>query len=469
MSILSAAMMRNALDSAPDGIMVVDKSGSIVFVNREVSAILGYDAGELIGQPVEDVLPERLRDLHVRHRQEYLTHLRARAMGGHYELCARRKDGTEIPIEASLSPMADRTGLLVVVAMRDASERKLAERRLRESEERFRELGDQSRDVIWIVGLNPVRVLYVSPALERIWGIAPAQLYQDPRAWEPGVHPDDRERVCRAWEEACMPATSGGFEMEYRIVRPDGSICWLSDILTPIRDSAGNVVRLGGVSRDITEKKRLEQGMQEAADRERRSLGHDLHDGLGQELTAIALLAGAMASSARRAGRPEAEGVDKLEGLLRRAITTCRSIARGLSPLGYASGNLIEALRDMTDTQREAFGADVHFEAFTAAPLRVAPDTSDHLYRIAQEAVTNARRHANAKAISVTLDIKPSTVRLEVLDNGTGLESPAVEPHGMGLTIMRFRASAIGARLSIGPGEHGGTLVTCECPQPLLQ
>jgi PAS domain S-box-containing protein len=468
-AMLSTEMVRQALDSAPDAIMIVDKAGSIVFLNRQVSALFGYKASELEGQGVEILVPERFRAQHAAHRQEFAAHLRLRQMGGGLDLLAVRKDGTEFPAEVSLSPIADRTGLLVVVAIRDVSERKQAEVQLRESEERFRELGNHSRDVIWIVGLNPVRVLYVSPTLESIWGLATADLYRDPRAWEPRVHPDDKRRVYQAWEEACNPATTRGFEAEYRIIRPNGSICWLSDLLTAVRNAAGDVVRVCGVSRDITEQKRLEQALLEATDRERRSLGHDLHDGLGQELTAISLLAGAIGSSARKTGRPDADGLAQLEGLTRRAIDTCRSIARGLSPLGYANGDLVDALREMVRVQHDSFGLDIRFAPTTAAPLRLTPDAADHLFRIAQEAVTNARRHAKAQVITVTLDIQRTSVRLEVLDDGVGLAIPTAHSDGIGLKIMQFRASVIGGRLSIGPGEHGGTLVTCECAQPAEQ
>jgi PAS domain S-box-containing protein len=462
---LSAEMMRKVLDSAPDAILVVDESGSIVFLNRQVSALFGYEVGELQRQSVETLVPKRFRSVHVRHRQEFAAHIRLRTMGLGLNLFAVSKDGSEFPVEVSLSPIAGPTGLLVVVAIRDVSGRTRVETALRESEERFRELGNHSRDVIWIVALNPVRVLYVSPALKHIWGIAPAELYENPRAWEPRVHREDQTRVYQAWEEACDPATTSGFEAEYRVVRPDGSTSWLSDVLTPIRNAAGDVVRVCGVSRDITEQKRLEHALLEATDRERRSLGHDLHDGLGQELTAISMTSGAIASLARKAGSPEADGLEKLGDLTRRAIATCRSIARGLSPLGYAKGSLIDALQEMVMLQRDTFGVDVRFEAISAAALRLAPDASDHLYRIAQEAITNARRHAKAQMINVTLDVQPRTVRLEVQDDGIGSVFSAADSEGMGLKIMQFRASMIGGRLSIGPGDHGGTLVTCECDQ----
>jgi PAS domain S-box-containing protein len=218
-------------------------------------------------------------------------------------------------------------------------------------------------------------------------------------------------------------------------------------------------------ARDTTEQKRLERAVLETANREQAKLGHDLHDGLGQELAGISMLTSALAVSERRAGRPAADGLAQLKQLTRRTIATCRAVAHGLSPLSYADGGLVEAMREMVSVQRDAYGAETHFEVISADPLRLSADTMEHLYRIAQEAVTNATRHARARIITVTLDVEPPSVRLEVLDDGISLPSTGTATDGMGLRIMASRAEMIGGQLSIGPGDHGGTLVACECPQ----
>jgi signal transduction histidine kinase len=247
----------------------------------------------------------------------------------------------------------------------------------------------------------------------------------------------------------------------------DGSLIDVSLTISPILDAQGQVVGASKIARDMTERIRLERAVLEAADDERRRLGHDLHDGLGQELTGLAMLAAALESSERRAGRAAAQKAATIEHVARQAIATCRSIARGLSPLGSGAGGLVTALEEMVALHRETFGIDVRFEATNAASLRLPQEVGDQLYRIAQEAVTNARRHASAKQIRVALVIREASVRLDVLDDGIGFATPASAAPGMGLRIMQFRAGTIGALLSIGPAEHGGTLVTCECAQPV--
>jgi signal transduction histidine kinase len=121
----------------------------------------------------------------------------------------------------------------------------------------------------------------------------------------------------------------------------------------------------------------------------------------------------------------------------------------------------------MTTLQRDSFGIDARCEVTEAAPLKLGRDVLDNLYRIAQEAVTNARRHGQAQSIKVTLNIQSTTVQLDVMDDGIGIPQGPASETGMGLKIMQFRATLIGARLTISPGEHGGTKVTVECPQPL--
>ena len=221
-------------------------------------------------------------------------------------------------------------------------------------------------------------------------------------------------------------------------------------------------------ARDMSEQRRLEHALLNAMSTERQKLGRDMHDGLGQELSGISMLAATLVVSLNKAGRPEAGALQALAKLAGQAVENCRAIAHGLSPVVFADGGLVGLLHELVNLQRSSFGIDAQCSVFKEAPLRLESEAIEHLYRIAQEAITNARRHGQAKVIRIALEILPTTVRLEILDDGIGLQSSTVAPTGMGLKIMQVRAAIAGANLSIGSGDHGGTRVRCDCPQPSM-
>jgi PAS domain S-box-containing protein len=139
--------------------------------------------------------------------------------------------------------------------------RQHAEAALRESEERFREIAETIQEVFWVTDAAKTRMLYVSPAYERIWGRPCQSLYESPRDWLEAIHPDDREHVAHA---AATQQASGRYNVEYRIVRPDGQVRWIRDVAFPVRDGSGQVVRVVGVARDVTERRELAEQLRQA-------------------------------------------------------------------------------------------------------------------------------------------------------------------------------------------------------------
>jgi two-component system, NarL family, sensor histidine kinase UhpB len=213
------------------------------------------------------------------------------------------------------------------------------------------------------------------------------------------------------------------------------------------------------------ERKRLEIALREAATEERRRLSRELHDGLGQDLTGFAMLADGLAKQMERSGVRAPVELDRLATMARQAIVTCRDIARGLSPLGGPRNGLIEALRDLTDRLAGPPGPRVSLMLDLHGPITISREASEHLYRIAQEAITNAMKHSRAETIEVRLDVNADAIRLRVLDDGVGPPEALTKTTGLGLQTMRDRAAAIGARLSLVGRHEGGTAVICEAPQ----
>jgi two-component system sensor kinase FixL len=238
----------------------------------------------------------------------------------------------------------------------------------------------------------------------------------------------------------------------------------------PVELSLGHASRPGesvfvSVIRDISERRALEAAFLDAIGREQQRFGNDLHDSLGQDLTGLSLLLSTLVRSARDGGSLEVTDLEQAEEVVRRALQSCRNIAHGLSPVTESQGGLISALRDLVARLRSAAGPTLDFEAIGMARLGLSPAASDHLFRIAQEALANALRHAHANSITVKLDIEPASVRLEICDDGDGLSSTEISASGLGLRTMRYRASLLGAKFQITRLDHGGTCIVCECPQ----
>jgi formate hydrogenlyase transcriptional activator len=254
----SGAMLEKLFESSPDGIVATGGDGRIVRVNAQAEKLFGYRRDELLGQTVEILVPERLRGLHPARRQEYGGQPRMRPMGAGLELYARRKDGTEFPVDIMLSPLETDQGPMVLAVVRDITERKRAEEALRQSEEHFRLLVAGVKDYE-IVMLDPQgRVTSWNSGAERIKGYRAEEII--------GQHvskfytAEDVERG-KPEHELKMAAAEGRFEDEGWRVRKDGSRFWANVIVTALKDEAGGLRGFAKVTRDFTERKRAEEAL----------------------------------------------------------------------------------------------------------------------------------------------------------------------------------------------------------------
>ena len=246
------------LESAPDAMVIVDRAGKIVFVNSQAERIFGYAPRELIGQPVEVLIPEQLRHAHVRDRTEYIADPRTRPMGMGLELRGRRKDGSTFPVEISLSPIEDAEGRFVASAIRDITERKGIEVALRLSEERFRRIVAEVKDYA-IIMLDPQgRVKSWNEGAQRINGYRADEIigrhfscFYASEVVDRGV-PDEEIKVA-TWE--------GRWEGEGWRIRKDGSRFWASVVMTALHDEDGKLLGFTKITRDITEQKRVRESL----------------------------------------------------------------------------------------------------------------------------------------------------------------------------------------------------------------
>ncbi len=222
----------------------------------------------------------------------------------------------------------------------------------------------------------------------------------------------------------------------------------------------GQVVEVEGIARDITERKRLEREILEISNREQRRIGHDLHDGVCQQLAGIAYMTASLADSLQEKGAAESSQAERISGLLNSVMNQTRGVARGLFPVRLEENGLASALEELAANASELFKLSCRFIA-DQPPEAVDNGIALHLYYIALEAVANAAKHGKARNIVISLDPAGDRYALNVRDDGIGF-MPAGGSSGMGIRIMRYRARVIGATLSLQSQPGSGTHITCQ-------
>jgi len=260
----SEERFRSLVDSATDAIVVADHRGFIVSRNRSASKLFGYADDEMIGRPLTMLIPARYRHAHEQGLALMESTGKGGVMGSVVELYGLKKDGIEFPIELSLATWKSMETTYYSGIIRDISERKKAERAVEESQERFRQLAEHIREVFWMTDPTKQQMLYVSSGYEEIWGRSCESLYASPQSWLDAIHPEDRARVLDA---ALHKQAVGTYDEQYRILRPDGAIRWISDRAFPIRDSSGIVYRIVGLAGDITDQMRVQDFLRTSEER----------------------------------------------------------------------------------------------------------------------------------------------------------------------------------------------------------
>jgi signal transduction histidine kinase len=207
-------------------------------------------------------------------------------------------------------------------------------------------------------------------------------------------------------------------------------------------------------------RKRMKRRIAELATQEQQRIGRDLHDDLGQQLTGIALLAKSLERDLRKEGLPQMQRAAEIARGLKEAQTHVQLLARGLVPVALDGEGLMKALEELARESRKRLELDVQFEAKTDTLVNDI-ETATQLYRIAQEAVTNAAKHGRATEITIALSVKEDSIHLEIRDNGVGISDQAIRKLGVGMSTMVYRSVVIGGELAVERAPGGGTVVCC--------
>jgi len=244
-------------------------------------------------------------------------------------------------------------------------------------------------------------------------------------------------------------------------------VVWL---LTSLRASQGELEqrverRTQALTKEITERKRLESELLTISEREQRQFGRELHDSVCQHLTGTALAAQVLTEALQARSLAEATNAARVVELVEQGITLTRNLAHGLFPVELQAEGLMDAFEELAASVTRTTRVKCEFEC--EAPVLIQDDSmATHLYRIGQEAVRNALQHAKPSRIGLSLSETGGTLKLTVEDDGAGLGEDWQKKSGIGTRIMAQRAAILGGQLRIEPAPTGGTIVICSVTRP---
>lgn len=415
--------------------------------NAVACEMLGYSTNELLGKHVWDLTTEENR---IPLREGYQKFLRDREQRGEHTFI--RKDGSIIEVE--YYGIADLVPGYHLALLFDITERKAAEAVLRLSEEKFSKAFFSNPDLITISDVESGKYMEVNDAFLRAIGSTREQVIgktdEQLAIW---LDPEEAARVRQRLK------TDGCVHNSESRLRAKGAA---RTVLRSCEVSEINGKRcVVSVTKDMTDYKRLEREFLEINDRERRRIGQDLHDNVGQHVTGICFIAKTLQQSLEEDGRlSEAGLVSKLLSYAREAQEKIRSLAKFIHPMDLSRDSLLTALQDLAHNVETLFGVHCTVET-DARPHRFDENLTTNLYCIVQEAITNAVKHGRANTILVSLLTTRGSLRLTIQDNGVGLTPGYRKTKGLGLLTMQYRARVMGASLDIHSTKGKGTRVSC--------
>jgi len=460
--------LRSIYNGMPDGLLAADiETKKFVRCNAAMGRMLGYTEVELLSRSVMDIhpadeLPIVMKTFHalVEGRQQIGQ-----------DIPVLRRDGSVFHADVTHNEIELNGRRCTVGFFRDITERKRAEEALRQSEERYKLAARGAGVGLWDWNICTGK-LYFSPRWKMMFGYDENDIGESLEDWARLLHPDERDRMLKFLGDF-LAGTLPTVTVEYRLRHKDGSYRWIVAHAIAVRDEQGRACRLVGSHGDITDRKRAEDSLErerqslwkmlQASDHERQIISYEIHDGLAQYLAAAGMqfqaydyLKENMPVEAKKAYETAVE-------LVRQAHAESRRLINEVRPPVIDEIGLETAISHLVHEQRKRGGPKI--ECHSDVQFRKLPSILENaLYRITQEALTNACKHSKSRKVLVTLTQEGQDVRLEVRDWGIGFDAEAVREGHFGLEGIRQRVRLLGGRLTIESKLDSGTLVQAVVP-----
>ncbi|MGZ8919912.1 MAG: PAS domain-containing sensor histidine kinase [Limisphaerales bacterium] len=455
------AQLRLIADTVPALISYVDKGGRYQFNNRAYEKWFGKTREEIAGKHMREVLGVgawgKVRP--------YFKRVMAGEEVTYEDLLPYKAGGprwVSVTYTPHVSARGEVEGMIVLVS--DVTQRKEFEEAFKRESQFNATLLATTAALILVLDRN-AGVVHVNRAFEMATGYEIGEI-KGKSFFSMFLFPEEDSPVGGVFERLLKKKAQNHY-INYIRKRDGGRVLieWSNNV---ILDESGKVLFVVGTGVDITERRSLEKEILVVTDRERQRIGCDLHDGLGQELTALQFSMHTLQSEIREQAPKLEPVVAELSRRLRGAVRHSRIISHGLAPVGVDAEGLPVALRRLVKSASLLQKTRVEFQTEGSFVLQ-NPAISNQLFRIAQEALNNAVKHSQARKVRLLLEEKPGQWKLTVSDDGVGFRLDAHEESGLGLNILRYRAELIRAHLKIRSKPGKGTRVVCSVPKSAVE
>ncbi|HEY6951100.1 MAG TPA: PAS domain S-box protein [Bacteroidota bacterium] len=462
-------LFRVITENATDLIAILDTSGKRLYTSSSYKALMG-DTDSLLGSDsFGDVVAEDVERVKRAFQETLESGYGRRA---EYRLATRLRGVRHV--ESQWNVIRNSEGVVdrVVKISRDITERNIANERIREHEKQLAEAQQLAHIGSWIWDVVSNRISW-SEEMCRIYGIAPNGFDGQYERYLDFIHPEDREVVRQAVDEARKSGRP--FILEHRITRPDGTIRVLEARGEALFDRHGNIARMAGTGQDITERKQAEEAVRnlakrvvEAEEKERQRIARELHDNICQQLSGTKMKLESLEAAFKNRDSKKLRDLQKTRREIGNMVNEIRRISANLRPTALDDLGVVTALQFLTREFGESSNLKIDLNTNEIPEDLVGKNVGIVLFRIAQEALSNVAKHAHAKTVRVELAKVDHALTMKIQDDGKGfdVEKPR-RPKGiggLGLVNMQERVMLVGGKFNILSAPRRGTTINIEIP-----